>query len=206
MEEPCWRGAGRKAVIASRCEDGRDFPTEKQDIEDSAFSPRVEDRGIVQERISHDEGRAQRPRYDTGRPHHRLSAHPPGFTAEQAQEDPARILQKIPQQNEAGIRSCPHYEERPRRGGLLSRRLEGLLGIDQRRGDSYMRILIIGMIQFYRNYLSIFKLQCCRYYPSCSEYAIEALRKHGVVIGLSLAFTRLFRCHPFSRGGYDPVK
>jgi len=46
---------------------------------------------------------------------------------------------------------------------------------------------------------------CCRYAPSCSSYAIEALKVHGVVRGLVLAAWRVLRCHPFAEGGYDPV-
>ena len=46
---------------------------------------------------------------------------------------------------------------------------------------------------------------CCRYTPTCSEYAIEALRVHGVLRGLLLAAWRILRCHPYSRSGYDPV-
>lgn len=46
----------------------------------------------------------------------------------------------------------------------------------------------------------------CRFYPSCSEYAYEAVEKYGVKKGFVLAFKRISRCHPFSAGGYDPVK
>ncbi len=45
----------------------------------------------------------------------------------------------------------------------------------------------------------------CRYVPTCSQYAVKALRKHGALRGGLLAFWRILRCHPFSRGGYDPV-
>ena len=45
----------------------------------------------------------------------------------------------------------------------------------------------------------------CRYAPSCSHYAVEALERHGVVRGLALAAWRILRCHPFAQGGYDPV-
>lgn len=45
----------------------------------------------------------------------------------------------------------------------------------------------------------------CRFLPTCSEYAVEALRKHGAVRGSLMAAWRLLRCHPFSKGGYDPV-
>jgi len=68
-----------------------------------------------------------------------------------------------------------------------------------------MKNLLISVLRFYRNYLSPLKLQCCRYYPSCSEYAIMAVEKHGPITGVFKAVKRVLRCHPFSKGGYDPV-
>lgn len=68
-----------------------------------------------------------------------------------------------------------------------------------------MKKLITSPIKLYRNYLSPLKLQCCRFYPSCSKYAIEAIEKYGVISGAWKSIKRLVRCHPFSRGGYDPV-
>ena len=47
---------------------------------------------------------------------------------------------------------------------------------------------------------------CCRFHPTCSEYAIEAIRTHGVGTGLLLSFRRLLRCHPWGGSGFDPVK
>jgi len=66
------------------------------------------------------------------------------------------------------------------------------------------KIAVLG-IKFYRKYMSGLKLQCCRFYPSCSEYAIEAIEKHGLFNGGLKATKRVLRCHPFSEGGYDPV-
>jgi putative membrane protein insertion efficiency factor len=75
------------------------------------------------------------------------------------------------------------------------------------RGDSNdMKRLLIALIKFYRNILSPFKLQTCRFYPSCSEYAAQSIEKHGVIAGSFKAAKRLLRCHPFSAGGYDPVE
>ncbi|MCX5686884.1 MAG: membrane protein insertion efficiency factor YidD [Candidatus Omnitrophica bacterium] len=68
-----------------------------------------------------------------------------------------------------------------------------------------MKKLIISSVRFYRNYLSPFKLQCCRFYPSCSEYAADAIGKYGVVKGVFKSIKRIIRCNPFSRGGYDPA-
>jgi hypothetical protein len=66
------------------------------------------------------------------------------------------------------------------------------------------RILIVPVIG-YRRFISPLLPPVCRFAPSCSEYALEALRVHGAVRGLWLAVRRLARCHPFNPGGYDPV-
>jgi putative membrane protein insertion efficiency factor len=65
--------------------------------------------------------------------------------------------------------------------------------------------LFIAMIRFYQVVLSPLKLPSCRYYPTCSEYCIRSLREHGALKGFFLGLWRILRCHPFSRGGYDPV-
>ena len=66
------------------------------------------------------------------------------------------------------------------------------------------RVLIFG-VRAYQVGLSPLLPASCRYYPSCSAYAIEALDRHGAVRGTWLALRRLMRCHPFRPGGYDPV-
>ncbi|EFE93153.1 conserved hypothetical protein YidD [Oribacterium sp. oral taxon 078 str. F0262] len=64
----------------------------------------------------------------------------------------------------------------------------------------------IALIRFYQKYLSPIKGSCCcRYTPTCSQYAIEAIRKYGSVKGTLLAVWRILRCNPFAKGGYDPV-
>lgn len=63
----------------------------------------------------------------------------------------------------------------------------------------------VSAIKFYRNYLSVMKLRCCRFYPSCSEYAMEAIERRGLFHGGIKAIKRVLRCHPFCEGGYDPV-
>lgn len=66
--------------------------------------------------------------------------------------------------------------------------------------------LLIYLIRFYQKYLSPLKWRThCVYIPTCSEYAIQALRKHGLIKGSALAIWRILRCNPFSKGGYDPV-
>src|ERR1700751_3390271 len=66
------------------------------------------------------------------------------------------------------------------------------------------RLLIVPVIGS-RRFISPLLPPVCRFAPSCSEYALEALRVHGAVRGLWLAVRRLARCHPFNPGGYDPV-
>ncbi|MBO0803765.1 MAG: membrane protein insertion efficiency factor YidD [Nocardiopsaceae bacterium] len=66
------------------------------------------------------------------------------------------------------------------------------------------RVLIAPIIA-YQRFLSPLLAPRCRFAPSCSQYAVEALREHGAARGLWLAVRRLSRCHPFNPGGYDPV-
>lgn len=69
-----------------------------------------------------------------------------------------------------------------------------------------MKNLCIALIKFYRKYLSHLKGHAtCRYYPTCSEYAIQAYEKYGFIKGTVLTIWRILRCNPFSKGGYDPV-
>ena len=64
---------------------------------------------------------------------------------------------------------------------------------------------LIGLVRLYRLFLSPFVGQHCRFTPTCSVYAIEALQTHGAIKGSYLAAHRLSRCHPWCEGGYDPV-
>ncbi len=64
---------------------------------------------------------------------------------------------------------------------------------------------LLFLIELYQTYISPLKGRTCRYYPTCSQYAKEAIMIHGPVKGLFLGFWRLLRCNPFSYGGYDPV-
>ena len=68
-----------------------------------------------------------------------------------------------------------------------------------------MKRLLIAMINFYQKNISPNKPPMCRFYPTCSQYAKEAIEIHGPVKGLILALWRFLRCNPFSKGGYDPV-
>ena len=68
-----------------------------------------------------------------------------------------------------------------------------------------MKKLLLAMIRFYRRNISPLKPPCCRFIPTCSEYAMQALAVHGLVKGLILTVWRLLRCQPFAKFGYDPV-
>jgi uncharacterized protein len=70
---------------------------------------------------------------------------------------------------------------------------------------SLLSRVLIAPIVAYRRYVSPALPARCRFYPSCSAYAQEAIAKHGAARGLVLAVRRLLRCHPFHPGGYDPV-
>ncbi|MEA2087570.1 MAG: membrane protein insertion efficiency factor YidD [Candidatus Caldatribacteriota bacterium] len=68
-----------------------------------------------------------------------------------------------------------------------------------------MKKIIILLIRFYQKYISPLKPATCRFYPTCSEYATQALKKYGLLMGLWLSLRRILRCHPFNSGGYDPL-
>jgi len=69
-----------------------------------------------------------------------------------------------------------------------------------------MKHVLIGIIRFYRKHISSYSAPTCRFFPTCSVYALESLEKYGAFKGSLLALGRFFRCHPFNRGAYyDPV-
>jgi uncharacterized protein len=68
-----------------------------------------------------------------------------------------------------------------------------------------MRALAVLLIRIYQWTVSPLRGPTCRFYPSCSQYALEAVQRFGVLKGAALSVARLARCHPFHPGGYDPV-
>ncbi|MCR4939036.1 MAG: membrane protein insertion efficiency factor YidD [Treponemataceae bacterium] len=68
----------------------------------------------------------------------------------------------------------------------------------------FIRILCL-LIKFYQVFISPLFPPCCRYYPTCSNYALIAIKKYGPLKGTFLAIRRILRCNPFHEGGYDPV-
>ncbi len=79
---------------------------------------------------------------------------------------------------------------------------KGKVNIRRKLSPSF---LIIMMIRSYRWVVSPWLPRCCRFSPSCSQYAITAFERHGFFVGLTLTLWRLVRCQPLCRGGYDPV-
>jgi len=69
-----------------------------------------------------------------------------------------------------------------------------------------VRRLFIGVIEIYRRFLSPMLPPTCRFEPSCSLYTVQAIEKYGVLRGLFMGILRVLRCHPFARGGFDPVR
>lgn len=67
-----------------------------------------------------------------------------------------------------------------------------------------MKNLLVKLIKFYQRKISVFRPKCCRYFPTCSEYAINALGEWGLM-GIFFIIFRLLRCNPLFKGGYDPV-
>ncbi len=69
-----------------------------------------------------------------------------------------------------------------------------------------MRIVLVALLKIYKAAVSPLLPPSCRFVPSCSEYAREAIERHGAMRGTWMGARRLLRCHPFHPGGYDPVK
>ncbi|MBR7028226.1 MAG: membrane protein insertion efficiency factor YidD [Bacteroidaceae bacterium] len=70
---------------------------------------------------------------------------------------------------------------------------------------SFFIAILTAPIKFYRRYISPYTPPACRFTPTCSQYALEALQKHGPLRGTWLAIRRILRCHPWGGSGYDPV-
>ena len=70
---------------------------------------------------------------------------------------------------------------------------------------SRARRVFVAPIRFYRRFISPLKPPMCRFHPTCSQYAVEAVLTHGIFKGSRLAAWRILRCQPFAKGGHDPV-
>ncbi|MBN2653651.1 MAG: membrane protein insertion efficiency factor YidD [Nitrospirae bacterium] len=70
----------------------------------------------------------------------------------------------------------------------------------------FLKALFRAPVIFYKRFVSPMLPNSCRFYPSCSEYALEAIEKYGAMKGIFLSLKRILRCNPFHPGGYDPLK
>ncbi|MCL2374400.1 MAG: membrane protein insertion efficiency factor YidD [Treponema sp.] len=68
-----------------------------------------------------------------------------------------------------------------------------------------MKLVLLFLLKVYRRYISPLKRPCCRFYPTCSAYAVEAISAYGAMRGGFLCVKRVLKCHPLHRGGFDPV-
>ena len=112
-----------------------------------------------------------------------------------------------PQADEAG-RSCRCHGGSGNAPDSLGGPDSGAVPALSAEGDGSVGIFagaLILLIRLYQKTLSPLLPECCRFYPTCSCYAVEALRTHGFIKGTALTVWRLMRCQPFCRGGYDPV-
>jgi len=69
-----------------------------------------------------------------------------------------------------------------------------------------MKKVAILLIRFYQRFISPLKRPSCRFYPTCSQYSLEAFQKYGFLKGFVLSIRRISKCHPFHKGGHDPLK
>lgn len=69
-----------------------------------------------------------------------------------------------------------------------------------------MRELLTALLRFYKRWISPMLPVACRFQPTCSEYMLQAIERHGPSKGISLGLRRLLKCHPFHAGGFDPVR
>lgn len=68
-----------------------------------------------------------------------------------------------------------------------------------------MKTIFIWIIRFYQRFISPIKPRTCRFYPTCSQYSIQAISKYGAIKGGYKSIKRIIRCNPFNKGGYDPL-
>ncbi len=68
-----------------------------------------------------------------------------------------------------------------------------------------MKSVLLAIIWFYKKAISPYTRNACRFTPTCSDYAVQAIKRHGALKGLGLSVWRVLRCNPFGKGGYDPV-
>lgn len=77
--------------------------------------------------------------------------------------------------------------------------------VDREERLSFAATVLLSLITFYQRYISPAHRSCCRFTPTCSSYAAQAIRSHGALKGTGLGIWRILRCQPLCKGGYDPV-
>ncbi|GAA3642180.1 membrane protein insertion efficiency factor YidD [Asaccharospora irregularis] len=83
--------------------------------------------------------------------------------------------------------------------------MEKIINILKEIGNCLSKLCIY-LVRFYQKYISPLKGPTCRFYPTCSQYSIEAFKKYGFIKGMYFSIRRILKCHPFHPGGYDPLK
>jgi putative membrane protein insertion efficiency factor len=137
-----------------------------------------------------------------------------GESAKQGQEADARDIQTARRQNHGKksldsihrLLSAPRYELRRALRGCRELNGKSRAHINKRMISRILKHLGLTVLRIYRLTISPYHPPVCRFTPTCSAYAEAALREHGPFRGTWMAIRRLLRCHPFSRGGYDPVR
>jgi putative membrane protein insertion efficiency factor len=83
-----------------------------------------------------------------------------------------------------------------------------LVSVSEQNSQSghVIRELILAILRFYKRWISPLLPSACRFHPTCSEYAMDAIQRYGVLRGMWLGVLRLLKCHPFHKGGFDPVR
>ncbi|MYC75475.1 membrane protein insertion efficiency factor YidD [Candidatus Poribacteria bacterium] len=94
-----------------------------------------------------------------------------------------------------GVPRCKHHEENRKQNRS-----------QQARYKLDMTVILLQPIRFYRRFISPLLPPSCRFYPTCSQYALEALKRYGTLKGGWLTIKRLSKCHPYHPGGFDPLK
>ena len=135
--------------------------------------------------------------------HHRVQASNSSFAQPCEETDTG----ELPQVSCRYTRRLQFYHSSPfPYGRCFPFRCEQSYGILSEKVWFIMKTLIICMINFYRKHISPLFPPKCRFYPTCSQYALEAVTKYGALKGSWLAVKRLLKCHPFHPGGYDPLE
>jgi putative membrane protein insertion efficiency factor len=69
-----------------------------------------------------------------------------------------------------------------------------------------MQQILLTLLRFYQRWISPMLPSACRFHPTCSQYTMDAIAKHGALRGIGMSIRRLLRCHPFHQGGFDPIR